>query len=183
MNAFDSICAKEITPPTTTKSHILPIMPTSSFVFEDIGQGMDIFMGNQQGHVYSRYGNPTVEAVASKIAQLETYGSSISCHGVMVSSGMSAISTLLMACLKSGDKVLTQGNLYGGTTELLMKLFHKMGVESIFTNLQDLDKVEDILKKDPKIKMLYFETPANPTLGCVDISALAELGKKYNGTM
>ncbi len=179
MHSFHSICVKEVDAPVSTKSHILPIYPTSSFVFENIEQGIDIFTGKEQGHVYSRYGNPTVEAVAAKLAALEVYGSDIEANGIMVSSGMSAISTLFMATLKAGDKVLSQGNLYGGTTELLQKIFKNLGVEPIFTNLRDLNQTERLLKENPSIKMLYFETPANPTLACVNIQALSALGKKY----
>ena len=180
MQSFNSKCVKEVKPPVTTQSHILPIFPTSSFVFESIEQGMDIFTGKEEGHVYGRYGNPTIEAVAQKLADLEVYGSDMEASGIMVSSGMSAISTLFMSALKAGDKILSQGNLYGGTTELLQKIFKNLGIEPIFTDLQDLGQVEDILKSNPEIKMLYFETPANPTLACVDIAALSELGKKYN---
>lgn len=180
MQSFNSKCVKEVKPPVTTQSHILPIFPTSSFVFESIEQGMDIFTGKEVGHVYGRYGNPTIEAVAQKLADLEVYGSDMEASGIMVSSGMSAISTLFMSALKAGDKILSQGNLYGGTTELLQKIFKNLGIEPIFTDLQDLGQVEDILKSNPEIKMLYFETPANPTLACVDIAALSQLGKKYN---
>ena len=179
MQSFNSKCVKEVKPPVTTQPHILPIFATSSFVFEDIEQGIDIFTGKQEGHVYGRYGNPTIEAVAQKLADLEAYGSDMKATGIMVSSGMSAISTLFMSTLKTGDKILSQGNLYGGTTELLQKIFKNMGVEPIFTDLQDLHQVESLLKANPAIKMLYFETPANPTLACVDIKALCELGKKY----
>ena len=180
MQSFNSKCVKEVKPPVTTQSHILPIFPTSSFVFESIEQGMDIFTGKEVGHVYGRYGNPTIEAVAQKLADLEVYGSDMEASGIMVSSGMSAISTLFMSALKAGDKILSQGNLYGGTTELLQKIFKNLGIEPIFTDLQDLGQVEDILKSNPEIKMLYFETPANPTLACLDIAALSQLGKKYN---
>lgn len=180
MQSFNSKCVKEVKPPVTTQSHILPIFPTSSFVFENIEQGMNIFTGKEEGHVYGRYGNPTIEAVAQKLADLEVYGSDLSATGIMVSSGMSAISTLFMSALKAGDKILSQGNLYGGTTELLQKIFKNLGIEPIFTDLQNLEQVEDILKANPEIKMLYFETPANPTLACVDIEALCNLGKKYN---
>ena len=110
MQSFNSKCVKEVKPPVTTQAHILPIFATSSFVFEDIEQGIDIFTGKQEGHVYGRYGNPTIEAVAQKLADLETYGSDIEATGIMVSSGMSAISTLFMSTLKAGDKILSQGN-------------------------------------------------------------------------
>lgn len=176
---FESLCVREVQDPVSTKPHVLPIYATSSFAFEDIEQGIDIFMGKEKGHVYGRYGNPTIEAVAEKIAQLEGHGLGLAPKGLMVSSGMAAISTLVMGTLKAGDKILTQGNLYGGTTELFIKVFGNFGVETLFDNLQDLSVVERHLQADPKIKMVYFETPANPTLACVDMAAVNTLAHQY----
>lgn len=177
---FTSLCIHDPKDKRTTRPQQLPIYATSSFAFESIDQGIRIFKGEEKGHVYGRYGNPTIETVAEKIARLECYGMEEMGSAVMVSSGMSAISTLVMGLLKQGDKILTQGNLYGGTTELFTKLFKPLGIEPILANLKDLDLVESILKKDPAIRMLYYETPANPTLACVDIKALAAMAKKYN---
>ena len=177
---FQSFCVKEYQRNESTKPHQLPIYATSSFDFEKIDDGIDIFTGKASGHVYSRYGNPTVDTVANKLATLEAYGTELETYGFLTSSGMSAISTLVLGTLQKGDKILTQGNLYGGTTELFIKVLGKVGIEPIFTNLKDKDAVEDILYKDTNIKMIYLETPANPTMACVDIKWLAELAKSKN---
>jgi len=182
---IDSLTVKERPDNRTTAPHILPIYATSSFAFDDIDQGIEIFKNIESGHVYSRYANPTVDTTAQKIAELETHGLDLEATAVMTSSGMSAISTLLLGVLKSGDRVLTQGNLYGGTTELLTAVFGQFGVETVLTDLRDLNQVEAILKNESgnpayrNIRMLYGETPANPTLACVDIAALAELAHRY----
>lgn len=176
---FESLCARESDDLRTTKPHILPIYATSSYVFETAEEGMEIFAGSKPGHVYSRYGNPTIEAVASKIAALESAGTGVEAAALLLSSGQAAISTLVMAHLKAGDKILTQGNLYGGTTELFMKQFSALGIETILTDLHDLEKVEELISSDAKIRLLYFETPANPTLACVDIAALAGIARQY----
>lgn len=182
---IDSLTVKERPDNRTTAPHVLPIYATSSFAFEDINQGIEIFKNIESGHVYSRYANPTVDTVAAKIADLETHGLGLEAHAVMTSSGMSAISTLLLGVLKAGDKILTQGNLYGGTTELLTAVFGQFGVETVLTDLHDLNRVEAILKNDSNdphyrnIRLLYCETPANPTLACVDIGALAGLAHRY----
>lgn len=176
---LDSLTVKERPDNRTTAPHVLPIYATSSFAFEDINQGIEIFKNIESGHVYSRYANPTVDTVAAKIADLETHGLGLEASAVMTSSGMSAISTLLLGVLKSGDKILTQGNLYGGTTELLTAVFGQFGVETMLIDLHDLNRVEEVLKNDKKIKLLYCETPANPTLACVDIRALAELAHRH----
>ncbi len=174
-----SICAKEVKDLRTTQSHILPIYPTSSFVFENIDEEMAVFANEKPGHMYARYGNPTMDSVAAKIATLEGAGLGLETAALLVSTGMATVSTLVLSLLKPGDKILTQGNLYGGTTELLLKVFQPLGIEPLLMDLHDLDRAEEALKKDEKIKLLYFETPANPTLACVDIEALAGLAKKY----
>ena len=176
---FDSLTVKEYPENRTTAPHVLPIYATSSFDFEDINQGIEIFKNIESGHAYSRYANPTVDTVAAKIAALETYGLELEAWAVMTSSGMSAIATLLLGTLKTGDKVLSQGNLYGGTTELLKGIFGQFGVETVFADLRNLEAVEKALQKDKAIKMLYCETPANPTLACVDIAALSDLAHKH----
>ncbi|HRI59379.1 MAG TPA: PLP-dependent aspartate aminotransferase family protein [Saprospiraceae bacterium] len=175
---IDSLTVKERPDNRTTTPHVLPIYATSSFAFDDIDQGIEIFKNIESGHVYSRYANPTVDTVAAKIADLETHGLGLEATAVMTSSGMSAISTLLLGVLKAGDKILTQGNLYGGTTELLTAVFGQFGVETVLTDLRDLNRVESSLRDD-KIRVLYCETPANPTLACVDIRGLTELAHRY----
>jgi len=175
---FDSFCVKENEDQKTTKPHQLPLYATSSFEFNSTQEGIDIFTGKESGHVYSRYGNPTIDTVADKLAQLEVFGSDIEAFGYLTSSGMSAISTVLMALLKSGDKILTQGNLYGGTTELMLKIFGRMGVEPIFTNLQNLAEVKENLAQNPEIKVIYAETPANPTLACIDLEQISNIAKE-----
>ncbi len=178
--SFGSFCVHEAEEVRNTKPHVLPIYATSSFVFEDIEEGMDIFSGKRTGHVYGRYGNPTIDTMQNKLAALEVFGSDLKASGVLCSSGMSAISTLILACLKAGDKVLTQGNIYGGTTELFIKILAKFSIEPIFVDLNNETEIEEAIKAKPSIKMIYFETPANPTLACVDVKSIAELGKKHN---
>ena len=152
---IDTFTVREPADQRTTPPHVLPIYATSSFSFEDIEQGIGIFKDIESGHAYSRYANPTVDTVAQKIADLETYGLGLEATAVMTSSGMAAIATLLLGTLKAGDKVLSQGNLYGGTTELLTTTFAQFGVETILTDLKDLNRVAEILRQEPGIKMLY----------------------------
>jgi methionine-gamma-lyase len=177
----DTLAVHELSENRTTPPHVLPIHATSSFVFESIEQGIEIFGNIESGHTYSRYANPTVDTVARKIALLEAHGLNLPVEpaAVMTSSGMSAISTLLFGLLRSGDKVLTQANLYGGTTELLRSVMEPLGIGIVLCDLRDLDAVAQQLDADDAIRLLYFETPANPTLSCVDIGALALLATKY----
>ena len=93
---------------------------------------------------------------------------------------MAALSTLILGTLKTGDKILSHFSLYGGTQELMEKVLPAFGIEAIIVDLRNLNKAAEALKNDSKIKMLYLETPANPTIQCVDIEELAKLGKQHN---
>jgi methionine-gamma-lyase len=177
--SFGSLCIHDAALPEIIRSTQLPIYPSSSFSFDSIEEGMETFRGDRAQHLYSRFGNPTTDLVGQKIASLETFGSDIEAYGFMTSSGMSAISTLVAGLLKSGDKILTQGNLYGGTTELFLRTFKDLGIETILVDLRQPALVEAALQADSSIKMLYFETPSNPTMDCLDIEALCAIAKKY----
>ena len=179
---IESYLAKDEQFKRTTEPHNLPIYPTSSFKFDSINEGIDLFSGKKKGHVYGRYGNPTIETVAQKIATLEAYGTTLEPFGMMVSSGMAAISTLVMAELESGDVLLTQNDLYGGTTVLFESLLRKMGVVVKHVDFSDLLVLEAVLENDSGVKMVYCETPANPTMKCIDLEKIAELCAKKNVT-
>ncbi len=179
MKSFDSLSAREWPDPKTTTPHILPIYATASYDFEDMDQSIDIFSNKIPGHTYSRYGNPTVEATAAKIAAMETHGSNIEAHAVMTSSGMSALHVLISGLLNSGDKILTQANIYGGSTELLHQMSKHWKIELVYTDLSNSEEVEKVLQNDQAIKLVFFETPANPTLACIDIQALCNITKQH----
>jgi methionine-gamma-lyase len=152
---------------------------TSSFAFDSIDQGIRIFNKEEEGHVYGRYGNPTIEAVATKIAALEAYDMSDEAYGIMCSSGMAAIHTLVLSMLKSGDKMLAHGNLYGGTTELFTNVMHRCGIVTILIDFTNPLEVEHALKTHA-CGLIFFETPANPTCTCIDIKEICSLAKKYH---
>lgn len=159
-------------------AHVVPIYASSTYSFDTAEQGMRRFSGEESGYIYSRWGNPTFTEAENKIASLEAFGLNIQVKGLLHSSGMAAITTLMLSNLKAGDKVLTHYSLYGGTEELLQKVLPQLGIEAIITDLRDLNVTEDLIKKDKAIKMIYIETPANPTIRCVDIEALATIAKK-----
>lgn len=160
--------------------HQLPIYAASSFIFDSIEQGIDIFDGKVPGNIYSRFGNPTVDAVAAKIAQLESRGLENTALGLLTSSGMAAISLLGIGLLKPGDKLLTQSDLYGGTVALFRDILQPLGIELITHDLRDLPGVMALLDKEDRIKMIYCETPSNPVLRCVDLEQLAAFAKAYD---
>jgi methionine-gamma-lyase len=119
-----------------------------------------------------------------KIAAMETFGlldngSPMQAKAILHSSGMAAISSLLLATLKKGDKILTHYSLYSGTQDYMKSLLEPLELSSIIVDLRDLSLAEKYLKEDSAIKMIYLETPANPTLQCVDLQALSNLAKQY----
>ena len=157
----------------------LPIIPASAFIFDSIEQGERIFDGAEAGHVYSRFGNPTIDAVAKKISRLEGYDLPEPAAGLLTSSGMSAISVLALSLLKAGDKLLTQADLYGGTTALFRDVLAPLGIELVVENLRDPKLVAARLSSDPSIRMIYCETPSNPVLRCIDLAQLAGMAKAH----
>lgn len=165
-------------------AHLVPIYASSTFVFDEAEQGMRRFSGKEDGYIYSRWGNPTFTEAENKIAALETFsieqgGSPLQAKGILHASGMAAITTLLLSNLKSGDKILTHYSLYGGTEEIITKVLPALGITAIIADLRYPDKAEEIIKKDPAVKLLYIETPANPTIQCVDIEKLSVLARQY----
>ncbi|MET0392005.1 MAG: PLP-dependent aspartate aminotransferase family protein [Chitinophagaceae bacterium] len=179
LSGFGSLAVHGGHKPDPNYAHLVPIYASSTYVYDTAEQGMRRFSGQEDGFIYSRWGNPTMTEAAEKIAALETFGLDIKVTGILHASGMAAISTLLLATLQTGDKVLSHFSLYGGTEELLSRVMPPLGIEPVITDLRNLDTAEAAIKADPSIRMLYIETPANPTIQCVDMEALASLGKQY----
>ena len=172
--------------PDPNYAHITPIYASSTYVFDEAEQGMRRFSGEEKGYIYSRWGNPTITEAEEKISALEGFGltdkvgSPLALKTILHASGMAAISTLMIGTLKSGDKILTHYSLYGGTQELVEKVLPPLGIEAVITDLRDLDKAEAAIIASGNIKMMYLETPANPTIQCVDLARLTQLAKRYN---
>ena len=167
-------------------AHLTPIYASSTYVFDEAEQGMRRFSGEEKGYIYSRWGNPTITEAEQKIAALESFGiadtdgNPIALKAILHSSGMAAISTLMIGTLKAGDKILTHYSLYGGAQELVEKILPPLGIEAVIVDLRDLQKAADAINADSKIKMLYLETPANPTIQCVDMDELTRMAKDKN---
>lgn len=167
-------------------SHITPIYATSTFTFDTAEQGMERFSGKQEGYIYSRWGNPTFKVAEETIAALESFnikdeeGKPLQLKALLHASGQAAMTTLLMSNLKAGDKILSHYSLYGGVHELLHKVLAQNGIEAVIIDMRDVNKVEHALKQHPQIKLIHIETPANPTIQCVDIEAVTKLAKQYN---
>ncbi len=167
-------------------AHITPIYASSTYVFDTAEQGMERFSGKQEGYIYSRWGNPTFTDAERIIEALETFnvvdanGAPLEVMAILHASGQAAMSTMFLSNLTVGDKLLSHYSLYGGSHELMMKVLKDCGIETIIADLKNSEEVSRILKADPAIKMVHIETPANPTIQCIDIEQVTNIAKQYN---
>ena len=165
-------------------SHITPIYATSTFTFDNAEQGMRRFAGQEAGYIYTRWGNPNFTEAEKTICAFESFGiadskgAPLQLKAFLHASGQAAMTTLFLASLQQGDKILSHYSLYGGTHELLHKVLPPLGIDVIIADLRDLNATEAVIKKNPGLKWMHLETPANPTIQCVDIEELTKLAKQ-----
>jgi methionine-gamma-lyase len=165
-------------------AHLPPIYATSTFTFDTAQQGMERFAGKDKENIYSRWGNPTFKVAEQTIAALEAFGlkdetgKQLQLKALLHASGQAAMTTMFMSNLKTGDTLLSHFSLYGGTYELMCKVLQENGIHTIIIDMRNLDFVEDAIKKN-KIKLIHIETPANPTIQCVDIEAVTKIAKQH----
>jgi methionine-gamma-lyase len=166
-------------------AHLVPIYATSTFTFPTAEEGMERFKNSDKSQIYSRWGNPTFKAAEQTIEQLETFrlkdsaGEQLQVKALLHASGQAAMTTMFMSNLQAGDAILSHYSLYGGTYELMHKVLAQTGVQTIIEDLRNLESLEQALKQYPKIKLVHIETPANPTIQCVDIEAVTKLAHHY----
>ncbi len=154
-------------------SATVPIYQTSTFKFKNAQHGADCFSGASAGYIYTRIANPTIRALENNIAELENGH-----DGIATSSGMAAITSVYMALLAAGSHIIGTASVYGPARVVLEKDFSRFGVEADFVNTADMNAVQSAIKSNTKV--LYIETPANPTIDITDIKACAEIAKKHN---
>jgi methionine-gamma-lyase len=148
-----------------------PIYQTSTFQFENAAQGAALFKGEKKGYIYTRMLNPTVEAMENAVADLEGGHKALGC-----ASGMAAISTVFTSLLKAGDHIVCSKSVYGPTSTVLATIFTKFGVEVTFTDTDKEGEIEKAMK--PNTKVVYVETPGNPTLAVTDLTKACEVAHK-----
>jgi len=183
---FDTLCIHGGHTPENNRAHLTPIYASSTYTFDTAEQAIAIFKNEEPGYIYGRFGNPTINEAEEKIALLEAYGledaegNPLQLKAILHASGMAAVTTLLLGNLKAGDKIITHQSLYGGTQELIDKILPNLHIEAVIIDFHNPADVEAAIKADDTIKLMYLETPANPTLQCIDMQALTALGKQYN---
>ncbi|MDW7678140.1 MAG: aminotransferase class I/II-fold pyridoxal phosphate-dependent enzyme, partial [Bacillota bacterium] len=160
-----------------TGAHNTPIYQTTTYAFQDVDHGARLFrdafnpeVGLQDGYIYTRFGNPTQQALEKKIAALEEGEAALA-----FSSGMAAISAVFFLLVKPGDRILADNSLYGTTRDFLVQIMEKFGAKVTFLDFSNLIQVRMALSSETKV--LYCESPTNPRLKCVNIASLAALAK------
>ena len=154
-------------------SATVPIYQTSTFAFENADHGAKCFSGESNGYIYTRIGNPTINALERLIAELENgYG------GIATSSGMAAINTVYMGLLNQGDHMISTGAVYGPARNVVEMHFSRFGIQSTYVDTSNIKEIENAIR--PNTKLLYVETPANPTMDITDIMACAKIVKQKN---
>ncbi|MFH0777455.1 MAG: aminotransferase class I/II-fold pyridoxal phosphate-dependent enzyme [Candidatus Eisenbacteria bacterium] len=154
-----------------TGAVVTPIYQSSTFAFRTTQEIVDVASGRQKGYVYTRHGNPTVRAVEEKISALEEAEDSLA-----FSSGMAAISTTLLALVSSGEHLVSMNAIYGGTYELFRDLFPRLGIGVTFVDGTDVSSIDRAFR--PETRLLYVESPANPTMRVVDLRKLCALASE-----
>jgi methionine-gamma-lyase len=150
---------------------VTPIYQVSTFAFRDVDHGAGLFAGKGEGYIYTRLGNPTVEAVERAVSLLEGgYG------GLGCGSGMAAIHTTFAALLGSRDHAVCSAVVYGPTQTLLANVMSRFGIASTFVDTSNLGEVEKAMR--PATKLVFVETPGNPVLAVSDIASIAEIAHR-----
>ncbi len=149
-------------------SVVTPIYQVSTFKFRDADQGARLFKGEEDGYIYTRMRNPTVEALEDSIAILEGGAKALAC-----SSGMAASHTLLSTLLNAGDHAVCSESVYGPTMTLLANVMSRFGIESTFVDTSDTEAIKNAMK--PNTKLVFIESPGNPTLIISDIEEIAKV--------
>ena len=150
-----------------------PIYQTSTFIFDTVEQGGGRFAGTEPGYVYSRPANPSTNSVEQKIASLENGE-----EAMATASGMGAITATFYASVVAGDEIVADETLYGCTFAFLSKEITQLGIKTTFVNMNDEAALKAALTE--KTKIVYFETPCNPTMKIIDIKAVADAVHAYN---
>ena len=151
----------------------VPIYQTSTFAFRNAAHGAALFAGEEDGFIYTRIGNPTIRALEDSVAELEN-----GCGGIATSSGMGAICTVYLALLEAGAHMVSTASVYGPSRGLMEKHFSRFGVQLTYVDTSDLTQVEKALR--PNTKLLYVETPSNPTMQVTDIQQVSALAHAHD---
>ncbi|MGI4814554.1 MAG: O-succinylhomoserine sulfhydrylase [Janthinobacterium lividum] len=168
---FETRAIRSGTLRTEYNEHSEALFLTSSFVFDSAADAAARFADSENSYTYSRFTNPTVSMFQTRLAALEGGESCIA-----TASGMSAIVSVMMATLKSGDHVVSSRSIFGSTMQVFSNIFSRFGVTTTFVDLTDLDAWRQAVR--PETKMFFLETPSNPLTDVGDMAAIGGIAKQ-----
>ncbi len=146
----------------------VPIFQSSTFSFPNADEGAARFSGESSGFIYTRMGNPTTKALEDCVSALEG-----GFAGMATASGMAATTTTFLALLEKGAHIVSTDSVYGPSRMVVEKEFSRYGVESTFVDTSKLEDLSNAIK--PNTRVVFIETPANPTMAITDIAGAAEI--------
>ena len=158
---------------TQFQEHSTPLYLTSSYVFDDAEDMRASFSEEKERNIYSRFTNPNTSEFTEKIAKMEGAEA-----GFSFATGMSAVFSSLAALLNSGDHIISARSVFGSTHSLFTKFFPKWNISHSYFNVNEVDKIESLIK--PETKIIFAETPTNPGVDVLDLELLGEIAKKHN---
>lgn len=158
--------------PDETGAVNVPIYQTSTFAFRDANHGAALFAGDEDGYIYTRIGNPTIDALERCMASLEN-----GIGGVATSSGLGAVNTLYMTALEQGAHMVSTAAVYGPSRGLVEKYFSRFGVSAAFVDTSDLANLCAAIQ--PETRLVYVESPSNPAIQVTDIAGAAEIAHEH----
>ncbi|UCH48668.1 MAG: O-succinylhomoserine sulfhydrylase [Betaproteobacteria bacterium] len=170
-SAFETLAVRAGVARSQFNEHAEAMYLTSSFVFDDAAQAAQRFGGEDEGMVYSRYTNPTVQMLETRLAALE----GAQCC-VATSSGMSAILGVVMSLMQAGEHVVASRSLFGATVQLFNGVLERFGVETTFVEPTRLDQWRSAVRSNTR--MLFVETPSNPLTELVDLAELSAIARQ-----
>ncbi|MDR4987339.1 MAG: PLP-dependent aspartate aminotransferase family protein [Bacteroidales bacterium] len=153
-------------------SATVPIYQTSTFKFKNADHGAACFAGESDGYIYTRINNPTIDALEKLVSSLEN-----GYRGIACSSGMGAVNTIYNALLKQGDHMVSTAAVYGPSRVVMEKHYSRFGIESSYVDTGNLEEIRKAIK--PNTRMLYIETPANPTMDITDLEGVVEIAREH----
>jgi O-succinylhomoserine sulfhydrylase len=155
------------------KEHSVPIYATSSFVFDNAEEARAMFAEEKEGHIYTRYSNPSTDEFIMKLCALEEAE-----DGIATASGMAAIYLSITAHLKAGDHLLACRSLFGSTHLIITKVLPRFGISHTYVDIDDNGAWEKNIL--PTTRMIFAESPSNPGLDIVDLEMLGRIAEKHN---
>lgn len=158
---------------SVTGATAVPIYQTVSYAYKTAQELADVFDGKSPGHIYTRISNPTTSALEARLTELEE---GIGC--IATSSGMAAITAVVMGLLKTGDQMIAAAGIFGGTVSLFENTLSRFGVKTIFVDAADTEQFSGAVNE--KTKLIFIETIGNPQMDVPDIAAIGEIAKKAN---